>query len=97
MADGVGEVHEPIVEGPLRDIAGNAYAEREIGRLARLQRRLELVRELLCSIENELDLLAAPLLESGDGLPDRRILLGVVSLLPPHHEVGGLARRAAPA
>ena len=30
------------------------------------------------------------LLEGGDDLPDRLVLLGVVPLLPPHHEVGGL-------
>ena len=40
-------------------------------------------------MENELDLLAGLLLEGGDDLPDRRVLLGVVPLLPPHHEVGG--------
>ena len=43
-----------------------------------------------CWMENELDLLAGLLLEGGDGLPDRLVLLGVVPLLPPHHEVGGL-------
>ena len=37
----------------------------------------------------ELDLLAGLLLEGGDDLPDRRVLLGVEALLPPHHEVGG--------
>ena len=30
------------------------------------------------------------LLEGGDDLPDRRILLGVEALLPQHDEVGGL-------
>ena len=41
-------------------------------------------------MEDELDLLAGLLLEGGDDLPDRLVLLGVVPLLPPHHEVGGL-------
>ena len=40
-------------------------------------------------MEDELDLLAGLLLEGGDDLPDRRVLLGVESLLPPDHEVGG--------
>ena len=88
--DGVAEVDELIVEDPFRDIARNAYPERDVGRSASLQRQLELFWELRLLIENELDLLAAPLLESGDGLRDRRVLLGMVSLLPPHHEVGGL-------
>ena len=38
---------------------------------------------------DELDLLAGLLLEGGDDLPDRLVLLGVAALLPPHHEVGG--------
>ena len=41
-------------------------------------------------MEGELDLLAGLLLEGGDDLPDRLVLLGVVALIPPHHEVGGL-------
>ena len=40
-------------------------------------------------MENELDLLAASLLEGGDDLPDRGVFLGVEALLPPDHEVGG--------
>jgi hypothetical protein len=36
---------------------------------------------------NEVDLLAAPLLEGSDDLSDRRVLLGIEPLLPPHHEV----------
>ena len=41
-------------------------------------------------MEDELDLLAGLLLEGGDDLLDRLVLLGVVALIPPHHEVGGL-------
>ena len=41
-------------------------------------------------MEDELDLLAGLLLEGRDDLPDRRVLLGVVALLPPDDEVGGL-------
>ena len=38
---------------------------------------------------DELDLLAGLLLEGGDDLRDRLVLLGVEALLPPDHEVGG--------
>ena len=38
----------------------------------------------------ELDLLAGFLLEGGDDLRDRLVLLRVEPFLPPHHEVGGL-------
>ena len=44
-------------------------------------------------MEDELDLLAGLLLEGGDDLPERRLLLGVEALFPPHHEVGGAGRR----
>ena len=40
-------------------------------------------------MEDEFDLLAGVLLEGGDDLPDRLVLLGVEPLLPPHHEIGG--------
>ena len=43
---------------------------------------------VLCGLD-ELDLLAGLLLEGGDDLRDRLVLLGVEALLPPHHEVGG--------
>jgi hypothetical protein len=73
----------------LRDVFVTTYDECKVGRLARLQRRLKFFRQLHLLIEDELDLLAAPLFKRGDGLPDRRVLLGVEPLLPPHHEVGG--------
>ena len=43
-------------------------------------------RLTLCRLE-ELDLLAGLLLECGDGLLDRRVLLGIDSLVPPNDEV----------
>ena len=43
---------------------------------------------ILCGLD-ELDLLAGLLLEGGDDLRDRRVLLGVEPLLPPDDEVGG--------
>jgi hypothetical protein len=39
-------------------------------------------------MEDQLDLFASLLLEGGDDLPDRLLLLGVVALIPPDHEVG---------
>jgi hypothetical protein len=41
-------------------------------------------------MECEFDLLAGVLLEGGDDLRDRLVLLGIEPLLPPHNEVGGL-------
>jgi hypothetical protein len=38
--DDVGEVDELIVEGPFRDVAGNPYTERKVGRAVFLHRRL---------------------------------------------------------
>jgi hypothetical protein len=51
-------------------------------------------RLTLCRLE-ELDLLAGLLLECGDGLLDRRVLLGIDSLVPPNDEVSapGTERR----
>ena len=36
MADGVREVHQPIVEGPFPDILNNPKAKNEVGRVARV-------------------------------------------------------------
>jgi hypothetical protein len=44
-------------------------------------------------MENELDLLAGPLLEGGDDLPDGLVLLGVAATWQQCRAVGG--RRAA--
>ena len=40
-------------------------------------------------MKDQLDLLAGVLLEGGDDLPDRLVLLRVLALIPPHDEVGG--------
>jgi hypothetical protein len=45
----------------------------------------------LCGVIAITNSLAAPLLEGGDDLPDRLVLLSGVPLLPPHHEIGGLS------
>jgi hypothetical protein len=47
------------------------------------------IGKLRLRIKGELDLLGGLLLEGGDGLLDRRVLLGGVALVPPHDEVGG--------
>ena len=90
MADGVGEIDQSTLVGPLLVVLGVDYAEGEVGRLPGLDRRYELVRKLLFGMEDELDLLARLLLEGRDDLPDRLVLLRVVALIPPHDEVGGL-------
>ena len=41
-------------------------------------------------MEDQLDLLAGVLAEGGDDLLDRLVLLGVIALVPPHDEIGGL-------
>ena len=64
-------------------------AEQEIGRLPDFDRGLDLDLAIIVRGEVELDLLAGFLLEGGDDLPDRLVLLVVVALLPPHDEVGG--------
>jgi hypothetical protein len=48
------------------------------------------VAQLRLLFEDELNLLTGLLLERSDDLPDRLVLLLVLPLLPPHHEVGGL-------
>jgi hypothetical protein len=65
-------------------------AEQEIGRLSGRNRGDDLGFDVVVRRQIELDLLPAMLLEGGDDLPDRRILLGVEALLPQHDEVGGL-------
>jgi hypothetical protein len=90
VAYGVREVHEPIVDDPLSDVVAQLATEGEVGRLARLQRRHDVVRKLVLWELDEFDLLAGILLEDGDDFPKGRVLLGVVTLVPPHHKVGGL-------
>ena len=45
-ADGVGEVDEPVPEGPRSDILGKIVAEGEVRRCADLDRRLDLARQV---------------------------------------------------
>ena len=87
MADGLREVHEPILEGPLRRVGGKHPAEGEVGRAAGLNSRHELARMLVLWMEDELGMFAALVLERGDDLSDRCVFLPVVSLIPPHHEI----------
>jgi hypothetical protein len=90
VADGVREIHQPILEGPPWEIGVKQEAEGEVGRPVGFERGYDLVRKLLQGIGGDLDPLAGLLLESGDDLPDRLVLLRIVALLPPHHEVGGV-------
>jgi hypothetical protein len=65
------------VEGPIRDVLGNPQAEGEVGRPVGLERRHELDRKLILIIKGDLDMPAAALLEGGDDLCDRFVLLDV--------------------
>jgi hypothetical protein len=89
VADGVREIHEPVVEGPWSDMVVKIVAEGEVRRLAGLERRIDRLWMLVPWMQDQLDLLAGLLLEGGDDLPDRLVLLRVVALIPPHDEVGG--------
>jgi hypothetical protein len=51
----------------------NPNAEGEIGRLAGVERRHDLLRKLVLLPEHELDLLVTLLLEGGDDFPDRLV------------------------
>jgi hypothetical protein len=64
--------------------------EQKIGWLPGIDRGLRLRNYLVLRGLDELDLLAAVLLESGDDVPDRLVLLRVETFVPLHHEVGGL-------
>jgi hypothetical protein len=61
--------------------------------LLRGQRRNERVWQLIFPIKRKLNLLAALLLEGGDNLPQRRVLLRVGPFLPPHDEIGRLGAK----
>jgi hypothetical protein len=63
-------------------------AEGEVGRLTGLDRRYELVRKLLLGMEDVVYLFARILLDGGDDLPDRLVILGVVAFIPPDDEIG---------
>jgi hypothetical protein len=58
-------------------------AIQKVGRAPDRERRLGFIEDfILCGLD-ELDPLAGVLLERGDDLPDRLVLLGVEALLPP--------------
>jgi hypothetical protein len=89
MAYGLGEVHEPVAEGPFRYVAVDAYAESEIGRRSTgRQCCVDLVCEFRPLRENQFDLLTAPLLEAGDGILER-LILSILSL--SHHTMKSAA------
>jgi hypothetical protein len=90
VADGVREIYQPTFVGPsfgLREI--HHRVDKVRGAPPGFERGLEVGQKLLLHIKDELNLFAGLLLEGGDDLPDRRILLRVLSLFPPHHEVSG--------
>jgi hypothetical protein len=82
VAHSVDEIDQLIVEGPIRDVLGNKQAKGKVGRLAGLERRSDLLRHLLLLLEDKLDLLAGVLLEDGNDLANRLVLLGVAYLSP---------------
>ena len=91
VADGVREIDEPTLVGPLFVGLGLNYREDEVGGTPPgLERGHKVGHKFFLRTKDELDLLAAILLEGRDDLPDRLVLFGGLSLLPPHHEVGGL-------
>jgi hypothetical protein len=68
----------PVTEGGVQ----------EVRRPPRLERRLDLVADLILSGLDEFDFLAGLLLDRGDNFPDRLVHLRVDALLPPDDEVG---------
>jgi hypothetical protein len=77
--------------GPLVDVRDADHGEEEVGRTpSGLDQSQCLVDKLLVRVEDELDLLPTVLLERRNDLPDRLVLLVVLSLLPAHHEIGAL-------
>jgi hypothetical protein len=64
--------------------------KQKVGRAPGRERRLGFTVDfILCGLD-ELDLLAGLLLEGGDDLRDRLVLLWVKTLLSPDDQVGGL-------
>ena len=87
-AEDAREVDQPVLISPPGDLAFAVGAEQEVRGLPRLERRLGPIEHLILRGLDELDLLAGLLLKGRDDLPDCRVLLGVVALLPPDDEVG---------
>src|SRR3954466_8968691 len=88
-------VKPALVGQPLIDL-GIDHREDEVGEAAAgLERGQKSAQEFLLRAEDKLDSLARLLLEGGDGLADRLVLLGVDALLPPDDEIGspGAERR----
>ena len=91
MTNGVREIDEPTLVRPLFVGLGLNHREKEVGGTAPgLERGREVGHKFFLLSHDKLDLLAGLLLECGDSFPDRLVFLGGLSLLPPHHEVGGL-------
>ena len=91
MADGFREIDEPTLVGPSFEGLRFGHREDEVGGSPPgLERRHKVGPKFFLRTKDQLDLLAAILLERRDDLPDRRVLFGGLPLLPPHHEVGGL-------
>jgi hypothetical protein len=65
----------------------------EVRRLPGCKRRLEFAEDFLLPWLDELDVLAGFLLEGGNDIGDRFVLLGIEALLPPDHEVGALGAK----
>jgi hypothetical protein len=88
VANSVREINQPILKGPLGNIGTKPEAEGDVGRAARVERRLDIGRLLRHGYESHLDLLAGLLLEGSNDFRYCLVLLGVVRLLPRHDEVG---------
>ena len=85
------EIDEPALQR--QEGSGQPKAEGEVGRPAGLDRRLDGAGQFPHGIEDEFGLFASLLLEGGDDLSEGIVFLGVESLVPPHHEIGGPGAR----
>ena len=90
MADSGRKIDEPTFVGPSFGLWDINHREDEVwGAPPGFERSQEVGQKLLLHIKDELNLLAGLLLEGGHDFPDRLVLLGVLTPLPPDHEVGG--------
>jgi hypothetical protein len=91
VTDSVRKIDEPTLVDPSFVGLGFSHGEDEVrGRPPGLDGGHEIGHQLLLRPQHQLDLLAAALLERRDDFSDRLVLFDGLSLLPPHHEVGGL-------